>query len=230
MLQPDGRVILVSGASRGIGRAVVDRLVNAGFTVAAGLRDPSRLHPRERLSVHLYDAEAPDAAERWVAEAVAKWDRIDGLVNAAGINPKMRVSDIGEDALDEMWRINVKGPLRMIRAALPYLAAGGSGRVIKLGSLSGKRVASNVGYAMSKFALVALTHGIRREGRDAGIRATVICPGYVATDMTINETEIPRHDMTQPEDLAALVETMLRLPNNAAVSELLVCSQYEPML
>lgn len=129
-----------------------------------------------------------------------------------------------------MWRINVKAPLRMIRAALPYLAAGGTGRVINFGSLAGKRVASNVGYAMSKFALVALTHGIRREGRDAGIRATVICPGYVATDMTVNEDEIPRHDMTQPEDLAALVETMLLLPNNAAVSELLVCSQYEPML
>jgi transposase len=86
------------------------------------------------------------------------------------------------------------------------------------------------GYAMSKFALTALTHGVRREGRDAGIRATVICPGYVATDMTANETEIPRQDMTQPGDLAELVETVLRLPNNAAVSELLVHCQYEPML
>jgi NAD(P)-dependent dehydrogenase (short-subunit alcohol dehydrogenase family) len=227
MLQPDGRVILVSGASRGIGAAVVDRLVRSGFTVAAGLRDPSRLRLRERLSAHLYNAEAPDAAERRVAEAMTKWGRIDGLVNAAGINPKVRVSDTGEDALDEMWRINVKGPLRTIGAALPYLTASGSGRVVNLGSLSGKRVASNVGYAISKFALVALTHGIRREGRDAGIRATVICPGYVATDMTINETEIPRHDMIQPEDLAALVETVLLLPNNAAVSELLVCSHYE---
>jgi NAD(P)-dependent dehydrogenase (short-subunit alcohol dehydrogenase family) len=230
VLAADGRVILVSGASRGIGRAVVERLLGSGFTVAAGLRDPSRLPERERLSTHAYDAEDPDAAGRWVAEAAARWGRIDGLVNAAGINPKVRVSDDGEEALDEMWRINVKGPLRMIRAALPYLSASGCGRVINLGSLSGKRVASNVGYAMSKFALVALTHGIRREGRDAGIRATVICPGYVATDMTINETEIPRQDMTQPEDLAELIETVLRLPNNAAVSELLVCSQYEPML
>ena len=61
---------------------------------------------------------------------------------------------------------------------------------------------------MSKFALTALTHGVRREGRDAGIRATVICPGYVATDMTANETEIPRHDMTQPGDLAEMVEML----------------------
>ena len=69
---------------------------------------------------------------------------------------------------------------------------------------------------------------MRREGRDAGIRATVICPGYVATDMTANETEI-RATMSQPGDLAELVETV-RLPNNASVSELLVHCQFEPML
>jgi len=165
-----------------------------------------------------------------VAATLARFGRIDAIVNAAGINPKVRVSDGEEELLDEMWRVNVKGPLRVIRAALPHLAKSGSGRVVNMGSLSGKRVASNVGYAMTKFAVTALTHGVRREGRDAGIRATVLCPGYVATDMTINDTEIPRTDMTQPEDLAQLVETLLLLPNNAAVSELLVHCQFEPML
>jgi NAD(P)-dependent dehydrogenase (short-subunit alcohol dehydrogenase family) len=98
------------------------------------------------------------------------------------------------------------------------------------GSLSGKRVGPNVGYAMSKFAVVAMTHGIRREGREAGIRATVLCPGNVATDMTIGKTGVASHDMTQPEDLAELVRTLLCLPNNASVSELLVHCQFEPML
>jgi NAD(P)-dependent dehydrogenase (short-subunit alcohol dehydrogenase family) len=69
MLQPDGRVILVSGASRGIGAAVVDRLVRSGFTVAAGLRDPSRLHPRERLKRPPLQCRG---AERRVAEAMTK--------------------------------------------------------------------------------------------------------------------------------------------------------------
>jgi NAD(P)-dependent dehydrogenase (short-subunit alcohol dehydrogenase family) len=73
------------------------------------------------------------------------------------------------------------GPLRVVRAALPHLTVCGHGRVINLDSLAGKRVGSNVGYAMTKFAVVAMTHGIRREGRAAGIRATVVCPGYVAT-------------------------------------------------
>jgi NAD(P)-dependent dehydrogenase (short-subunit alcohol dehydrogenase family) len=230
MLAAEGRVVMVSGASRGIGRAVTDRLLASGFTVSAGLRRPDQLPERKRLMTHRYEAEETGSAEAWVAATVARFGQIDAVVNAAGINPKVRVVDEGEELLDEMWRINVKGPLRVIRAALPHLSACGHGRVVNLGSLSGKRVASNVGYAMSKFAIVALTHGVRREGRDAGIRATVICPGYVATDMTADETEIPHREMTQPEDLAELVETVLRLPNNAAVSELLVHCQYEPML
>jgi NAD(P)-dependent dehydrogenase (short-subunit alcohol dehydrogenase family) len=230
MLSEEGRVAMVSGASRGVGRAVVERLLASGYRVSGGMRNPDALPEGPDLLSHRFEAEEAGSAEAWVGATVARFGRIDAIVNAAGINPKVRVLDEGEDELDQMWRVNVKGPLRVIRAAYPHLARSGQGRVVNLGSLSGKRVASNVGYAMSKFAVVALTHGIRREGRDAGIRATVICPGYVATDMTINETEIGRHEMTQPEDLAELVATILRLPNNAAVSELLVHCQYEPML
>ncbi|WP_246230344.1 SDR family NAD(P)-dependent oxidoreductase [Bradyrhizobium cytisi] len=219
---------MVTGASRGIGRAVADRLLSSGFRVSAGLRDPSRLAESERLMTHRYDAEESPLA--WVNATVARWGGVDAIVNAAGINPKVRVSDEGETELDEMWRVNVKGPLRLVRATLPHLAVCGHGRVINLGSLSGKRVGSNVGYAMTKFAMVALTHGIRREGRAAGIRATVICPGYVATDMTLNDDEIPRHEMSQPGDIARLAETALMLPNNASVSEMLVHCQFEPML
>jgi NAD(P)-dependent dehydrogenase (short-subunit alcohol dehydrogenase family) len=230
MLEVNNRIVLVSGASRGIGRAVVDRLVGSGFRVSAGLRDPSRLEESEGLMTHRYDAEDAKSPISWVNATIARWGGVDAIVNAAGINPMVRVSDDGEDELEEMWRINVKGPLRVIRAAFPHLAVCGHGRVVNLGSLSGKRVGRNVGYAMTKFAMVALTHGIRREGRTAGIRATVICPGYVATDMTLNDDEIPRHEMSQPGDVARLVETALMLPNNASVSELLVHCQFEPML
>jgi len=230
MLKVDNRIVMVSGASRGIGRTVVDRLIASGFRVSAGLRDPSRLKENERLMTHRYDAEDAESPIAWVKATVARWGGVDALVNTAGINPKVRVSDDGEDALDEMWRVNVKGPLRLVRATLPHLAVCGHGRVVNLGSLSGKRVGSNVGYAMTKHAVVALTHGIRREGRAAGIRATVVCPGYVATDMTLNDDEIPRHEMSQPGDIAQLVETALMLPNNASVSELLVHCQFEPML
>lgn len=230
MLEVGNRIVMVSGASRGIGRAVVDRLISSGFRVSAGMRDLSRLAESERLMTHRYDAEDANSPLAWVNATVARWGGVDAIVNAAGINPRVRVSDEGEGALDEMWRVNVKGPLRLVRAALPHLAVCGHGRVINLGSLAGKRVGSNVGYAMTKFAVVALTHGIRREGRAAGIRATVICPGYVATDMTLNDDEIPRHEMSQPDDIARLAEIALMLPNNASVSEMLVHCQFEPTL
>lgn len=230
MLTADGRVVMISGASRGMGRAVAERLTASGFKVSGGMRDPAQLRESDVMMSCRFDAEDAASAKAWVEQTVQRFGRIDAVVNAAGINPKVRVTDEGEDELDQMWRVNVKGPLRVVRAAFPHLAASGCGRVINLGSLSSKRVASNVGYAMSKFAVLALTHGIRREGRDAGIRATVLCPGYVATDMTVGETEIARHEMSQPEDIAVLVETLINLPNNAAISEMLVHCQYEPML
>ncbi len=230
MLNVEGRVAMVSGASRGIGREVAERLAKEGYRISGGMRKPDKSRDSDSWMSHAYDAEVKGSAEAWVEATVKQWGRIDVLVNAAGINPKVIVKTDEEDALDQMWRVNVKGPLRVVRAAMPFLEKSGSGRVINLGSLSGKRVASNVGYAMSKFAVVALTHGIRREGRAAGVRATVVCPGYVATDMTLKDDEIPRSEMTQPQDLAELVSTIVRLPNNAAVSELLVHCQYEPML
>ena len=231
MLAAEGRVVMVSGASRGIGRAVVDRLLASGFTVSAGLREPRKLAGAERLMTHRYDAEQAGSAEAWVAATVERFGHVDAIVNAAGLNPKVRVQDEGEDLLDEMWRVDVQGAIHVIRAALPHLAKCGHGRVVNLGSLAGKRVGSNVGYAMTKFAVVALTHGVRREGRDAGIRATRDLPRLCGDRHDGERNRDPRHEMTEPGDLAELVERpVLRLPNNASVSELLVHCQFEPML
>ncbi|MGC4389922.1 MULTISPECIES: SDR family NAD(P)-dependent oxidoreductase [unclassified Agrobacterium] len=230
MLGGSGRVIMVSGASRGLGLAIAKRLHEAGFTVAAGARSPAAVAVKDRLSADRYDAEETGSAEAWVEAVATRYGRIDGLVNCAGINPKVRVMDAGEESLDQMWRINVKGPLRVTRAAIPHLVRSGQGRVINVASLAGRRVGSNVGYAMTKFAVVALTHGIRQELWDSGVRATALCPGYIATDMTAGETEVSREDMTQPDDLAEMVETLLRLPNNLSVAELLVNCRKESML
>lgn len=230
MLEGTGRVVMVSGASRGLGLAITKRLLAAGFTVAAGVRNPVSLPGQDRLSIDRYDAEETGSAEAWVASLIAKHGRIDALVNCAGINPRVRVLDEGEESLDRMWRVNVKGPLRASRAALPQLIKSGQGRVINVASLAGRRVGSNVGYAMTKFAVVALTHGIRQECWDSGVRSTALCPGYIATDMTVGETEVSREDMTQPEDLAEMVEILLRLPNNLSIAELLVNCRKESML
>lgn len=230
MLTASGRVIMVSGASRGIGAAVCARLLDAGFTVSGGMRSPEKTLEHDDFLPCVYDAEFPDAAEHWVEETIKRFGRIDALVNIAGINPRVTVEQGSEDQLDQMWRVNVKGPLRLVRTALPYLKACGTGRVINLASLAGKRVGTNVGYAMTKFALVALSHGIRQEFWHEGIRSCAVCPGYVATDMTAHETEVAAPDMTQPEDLAEIIETVLRLPNSASLSEILVNCRKEGML
>jgi NAD(P)-dependent dehydrogenase (short-subunit alcohol dehydrogenase family) len=130
-----------------------------------------------------------------------------------------------------MWTVNAKGPMRVIRAAWPHLVASGSGRVVNVASLSGKRVRNeNLGYAMSKFAVMALTQEVRRLGWEHGIRATALCPGFVDTDMTAHVKHVPRGAMSRPEDLAVLVEAVLHLPNTASVAELLVNWRHEDTL
>lgn len=120
-----------------------------------------------------------------------------------------------------MWEVNVKAPLRLTRAAFPYLKHSGAGRVVNIVSLSGRRVKSAeiTGYAMTKYALDALTHGIRYSGWEYGIRTTAICPGFVATDMTAGVEAVPREHMIQPDAIAKLVAMVLALPNSASVIE-----------
>ena len=231
MMDPAGFVAMVSGAARGIGRAVTERLLAAGYTVSAGVRDPSRLPAHARLTCHAFDAAAVGSAESWVAATMARHGRIDALVNAAGINPRGTMLDPDESAFDAMWTVNAKGPMRVIRAAWPHLVAAGQGRVVNIASLSGKRVRNdNLGYAMSKFAVMALTQEVRRQGWEQGIRATTVCPGFVDTDMTAHVTKVARESMSRPEDIAALIEAVLRLPNTATVAELLVNCRHEDTL
>jgi NAD(P)-dependent dehydrogenase (short-subunit alcohol dehydrogenase family) len=224
-----GKVVLVSGAARGIGRAVTERLLAAGCTVSAGVRDAARAP--QGSTAFIYDALKPDTAAAWVAGTVERFGRVDALVNAAGINPRATLLEGPDKAFQDLWSVNAMGPIHAIRAAWPHLVECGEGRVINIASLSGKRVRNdNLGYAMSKFAVMALTQEVRRLGWDHGIRATALCPGFVDTDMTAHVTKWPREQMSRPEDLAMLAEALLRLPNTASVAELLVNCRHEDML
>lgn len=237
MLSPDDRVVMVSGANRGIGLAVARCLYAKGFSLSVGARDRAQLDAAfgemdpSRLAKVAFDARDRASCEAWVAHTAERFGRIDALVNNAGISLDSGIEDDDEAACDAMWEVNVKGPLRLIRLAMPHLRRSGAGRIVNVASLSGKRVKNdNVGYAMSKFAVVALTHAARRLGWNDGVRATVICPSFVDTDMTAGVTKVPRADMIQPGDLAELVATALALPNNAVVAELLVNCRLEEML
>jgi NAD(P)-dependent dehydrogenase (short-subunit alcohol dehydrogenase family) len=231
MLLPSGRVVMISGATRGIGRAILQRLLAAGCTVSAGVRDAARLPEHRNLTPCRYDAAELGSAEAWVAATQQRHGRIDALVNAAGINSPGTLLDADEAPFDALWAVNAKGPMRVIRSAWPQLVASGSGRVVNIASLSGKRVRNdNLAYAMSKFAVMALTQEVRRLGCEHGIRATALCPGFVDTDMTAHVTKWPREQMSRPEDIAALVEVLLHLPNTASVAELLVNCRHEDTL
>ncbi|WP_342364223.1 SDR family NAD(P)-dependent oxidoreductase [Terrarubrum flagellatum] len=237
MLDPKGRVILVSGANRGIGRAVADMLYAEGYTLSLGARDQAALArisegwAQERVHLARYDAANWVTHRAWIDAAAARFGRIDGLINNAGMRSSMTLRAPDENELDAMWATNCKGPLNLIHCALPHLEQSGSGRIVNVASMSGKRVRNDhVAYNMTKFAVVALTHAARRIAWDKGVRATAVCPSFVPTDMTAGTTAIGREAMTQPDDLARLIATVVALPNNAAVAELLVNCRLEDML
>jgi NAD(P)-dependent dehydrogenase (short-subunit alcohol dehydrogenase family) len=224
---------MISGGNRGIGAAIARRLSALGYQLSLGVRDPARcpIAAGPNCLLARFEAQTPGSAAAWVTATAQRFGRIDVLVNNAGVARQFRIEEEDERPLDEMWEVNVKAPLRLIRAALPHLKASGTGRVVNVSSLSGKRVRNpNVGYAMTKFAAVALTHSVRRLGWEHGIRATALCPAFVATDMTEKVKDFPREQMIQADDLAELVATVVALPNNASVAELLVNCRYEDMI
>jgi NAD(P)-dependent dehydrogenase (short-subunit alcohol dehydrogenase family) len=229
-----GRVALVSGANRGVGAAIARRLLEDGWLVSLGVRGgaaPDWLAGglTERAQAVAYDATDPEAETRWVAAALKRFGRIDAVVANAGVMIPKTVIEAEDADIRAMMEVNVLAPRRLARAAWAALAACGRGRVIVLASLSGKRVKSarSGSYSLSKFAAVALAHALRQEGFDRGIRATAVCPGFVATDMAFALTDRPADQMTDPRDLARIVAMILDLPNEASVAEFAVNCQLE---
>lgn len=219
MIVSPTRVAMISGASRGIGAAIAARLAANGWDLSLGMREPK---PMGAALVHAYEAGRQEAEAEWVAATVAHFGCIEAIICNAGIYAEKSVIEVSDAEMAALLSFNVLAPQRLARAAWPYLADHGRGRAIIISSLSGLRVASagSGAYAMTKFAATALAHGLRHAGWDLGIRATAICPGFVATDMAMAITETDPHMMTQPEDVARLVELALDLPNSASVAEM----------
>jgi NAD(P)-dependent dehydrogenase (short-subunit alcohol dehydrogenase family) len=228
------RVALVSGAGRGLGAAIAERLAAEGWTLSLGLRDPFR-RPDTLASafVHRFDADEPATAPAWVEATAARFGRIDALVNNAGILRLVDFEKGTEEDLDALWAVNVKAPFRLIRAALPHLRRAGQGRIVNIASTDAKRYrqGTSVGYAMTKHALLAMTQAARFAGWEDGVRATALCPGAIDTDLIADLPGVtPRADRLTPATVAGLVATILSLPNQASLPELVVNTRLETLI
>ncbi|CAM5763014.1 short-chain dehydrogenase [Labrys miyagiensis] len=235
MPDPSQRVAMISGANRGIGAAIAGHLSEQGWALSLGVRNPAAWRPGPDAAdvlVHGFDARQPGSEEKWVQATAEKFGRIDAVIANAGIASGRTVIEAEDGELDDLFQVNVRSPLRLVRSAWPWLVRAGTGRVVTIVSLSGLRVKSAKSglYATSKFAALAMTHAIRHAGWDDGIRATAICPGFVATDMAFALSARAPEEMTQPADVARLVATVLDLPNTASVTEIPINSVLEEML
>lgn len=236
MLDPAGRTLMISGANRGVGNGLAKRLLADGYNLSCGARNLEALRgalPDEpdRLLCHTFEATDPASSQAWIDATLERFGAIHGLINNAGIIDTAPLDDLTDERLDALYEVNVKAPLRLIRGALPHLRACGSGRVINLSSLSGLRVKGTFapGYAISKYAITALTEAVKAAAYDDGVRVTALCPGYVDTDMTADFGEDPA-SMIQLEDLAEVVSTVIALPNTAQVAQLAISCRMEPHL
>ncbi|MGK7868840.1 SDR family NAD(P)-dependent oxidoreductase [Falsiroseomonas sp. E2-1-a20] len=235
LLRPEGRVVALSGASRGLGAAIAQRLHAEGYTLALGLRDVAATRRKlgeDRISYHRHDAAEPATAEAWIDAVVERHGRLDALINNAGILRRVTWEEGGEAELDELWTVNVKAPFRATRRALPHLRAAGHGRVVNIASTDGKRIRDpsvSIGYAMTKHALVALSQAAKFAGWEDGVRVTALCPGAIDTELLAGLPGVSSTRLS-PATVAEIVALLLRLPDTATIAELVVNTRLEHTL
>ncbi len=229
-----GKAALVTGGSKGIGRAVAESLVSAGAAVAIAARTRAEV---EATATELgkgaaapvvglvADVGDPVACTRLVEEATSALGRLDILINNAGFGLFKSVEEMTWDEWRSQIDVNLGGVWACTKAALPHLreAAGGDDGawVINIGSLAGRNTfAGGSGYNASKFGLVGMTEATMLDVRQHGIRVSLIMPGSVNTGFGNHETAPQRDWKLQPEDIAEAVMQLLAYPKGAHVSRM----------
>ena len=190
------KVAVVTGAGRGIGRAIALQLAGAGATVAAADIDAEQAEDtsarisefgRESIAIHA-DVGSLDAIDRMIREAKDAFGRIDIIVNNAGVTRYLDVMEVEEADWDRIHRVNAKGVFFcMQRAAREMIAQGDGGRIVNIASIAGKGYAgtSNAAYAASKGAVLAMTMIAAHQLARHNINVNAICPGVTVTDLSI---------------------------------------------
>ena len=244
----EGKVAIVTGASSGIGAATARALAGAGAAVMLAARREERL---EDLVVDIVSQGGRAAARRTdvavradvqalVESTVELFGRVDILVNNAGVMPLSPLKEARVDEWEQMVDVNVKGVLFGVGAVLPVMLEQGSGHVVNVGSVAGRRpFPGGTVYAATKFAVRALSWGLHLElGAEHGIRVTDIQPGMVETELldhiadeSVREsfkTGWAHRRALQPDDIARSVLFAVASPDHMSVSEILVRPTDQP--
>ncbi|MFJ9131277.1 SDR family NAD(P)-dependent oxidoreductase [Streptomyces sp. NPDC102340] len=233
----EGKVVLVTGASSGIGQATALALSKAGARVAVGARRAERLKalaedaPGEVLPLEL-DVTDRQSVNDAVAATVEHFGTLDILVNNAGVMLSSPILGADTTEWSRMVETNLLGSMYMVHAALPHLLAS-KGAVVQVSSTSGRTASATSGvYAATKFGINAFAEALRQEVTELGVRVVVIEPGFVATELASHITDpaiqaaaksmAQSMRTLQPEDIAAAVVFAVTQPEHVAVNEILI--------
>jgi NADP-dependent 3-hydroxy acid dehydrogenase YdfG len=235
----EGKVVVITGASSGLGEATARLLSNEGAIVVLGARRADRLRSLadELISqggkavAMTTDVTQRDQVQKLVDAAVQAYGRIDVIINNAGLMPQSLLEQLKVDEWDRMIDVNIKGVLYGIAAALPYMRKQKAGHIINVSSVAGHKVGpgSSV-YAATKHAVRALSEGLRQEVKPYNIRTTVISPGAVATELpnTITDAAVGERikqfyaNVAIPADsFARVVAFAMSQPEDVDINEIL---------
>jgi 3-oxoacyl-[acyl-carrier protein] reductase len=208
----DGEVIIVTGASRGLGKSMVERFSAAGASVVLTARDEERM---EAVAADLAteslvlpaDVRDADDVERVVEETVGAFGRVDTLVNNAGVSilgmqdDRKFIQDVSEEEYDTVLEVNLKGVFLFTREVLPHMYEQGRGNVINISSGLGRRAIAGAGsYVASKWGLEGFTRVTALEGEERGVNANALDPGgRVNTDIWAHLPDEERQQILQPD-------------------------------
>lgn len=225
--------IWITGASKGIGKAIAEEILRDGHTVAVSSRDKTLLEEVYRsinsdLLIRIpLDVRSHKQVNDAVKLIISKLGSIDVLINNAGITKFKPISETSIEEFDEIIDVNLKGVVNGIKTVLPHMTERKSGWIINIISVTVNKVFTNSGaYAASKAGVLALTNVLREEVRDKGIKVTSIIPGATATEMwPAGVLEKYEERMMQGNDVGKVVASMLRSPDTIMLEEILLRPQ-----
>jgi 3-oxoacyl-[acyl-carrier protein] reductase len=233
----DGKVALVTGAGRGIGKAVALALATEGCRVILTARSTAQLeHVNKEITqsggsaaIVPADLARDDDIERLAQESGRAYGPVDILINNAGWGKRASVVRTNIEDLDQTLRVNLRAPVLLAKYLVPPMIEKGDGAVINIGSVSGKSGEANgAAYSASKFGLIGFTQSLYEEVREHSIKVSVILPGFVDTPLIPPNKQLDRSKMIQAEDVAQSVLFVLASPPTCCPVEITIRPQRTP--